>query len=114
MTTTQEPTTTTEVPAWLNLDAVCPPELRSKIPALVAEVEALAPIIDDLAFRCWEVLHHLSETLTGLDDAFDVTDEYTGRALLAEPLIALGECFIVAAGERATFSAPQWAKEVQA
>jgi hypothetical protein len=31
MTTTTEPTTTPEVPAWRNLDGYYPPELRQRI-----------------------------------------------------------------------------------
>jgi len=31
MTATTEPTVTAEVPAWLNLDALCPPDMRDAL-----------------------------------------------------------------------------------
>lgn len=100
------------IPAWLNLDGICPAEMRAQIPGLIAEVEALAPVIDDLALRCWEVLRHFKANLDGLDDGYDITDPYTGRDKLAEPLLELGECFVVAAGEKAFWTSPKWS-EVQ-
>jgi len=46
MTITSEPTTTTPVPAWLNTDKLCAPELVAEITALIADA---GPMLDMIA-----------------------------------------------------------------
>lgn len=82
MTTTDRTATTSEPPAWLNLDGYCPPELRDRIAEAREHIAEMYPRIVDLAREIAAVLLDF-EVHTGRVDLFDghdqALDPWTGR-----------------------------------
>lgn len=109
MTITNEPTTTPEVPAWLNLDGYCPSSVRQD---LERATEALEAVLADgtISEACWKAYFALrrhatatggpdTDGLTEHDPLLDLLNELTGyerlqragRALASLALCAIGE-----------------------
>ena len=54
--TTNTEQTAPEVPAWLNLDGFCPPEIREKITAAADALEALLAYADPICREAYEAM----------------------------------------------------------
>ena len=79
---TTEPTTTTTPPAWLDLDKLCPPELRARVVALVDEAGPMLDVVNSWAHRAqrvdWEIeaviATAVQEAAGSPDEAHDIED----------------------------------------
>jgi hypothetical protein len=91
MTHTEEPTMTTTdteraVPAWLNLDAVHPPEALADLPNAQADARALAEQAAEFNRRWGQYLRDYADRSTLLPDgdAHEIVDELTGYETIME------------------------------
>jgi hypothetical protein len=112
--TTTEPTTTAEVPAWLNLDGYCPPKLRERILQARCELAAARPAIEELGKRLAElnldVQAHFGTIDCSIDDHWFVLDRWTGIDSLHNEILECGDLLNIAAGERIQDNrpTPEW------
>ena len=99
--TTDTPTTSPEVPAWLNLDGYCPPDVRDLLAESADEIERLLGAVEEVALRAYGAQIAFEQATGGcaLDDHFYVFGHLTGwtrQHAAARRLESLGG---IAAGE---------------
>jgi hypothetical protein len=116
VTTTFKPTTPTTLPAGLNLDGYCPPEIRHALNQSAAELEELVGHFEEIARRAYAANSAFDDHTSDMDlfdDHWIVFGDLTGynrHASAARRLLALAE---VACGEPWTDEAgagqpPSW------
>jgi hypothetical protein len=102
VTTTFKPTTHTTLPAWLNLDGYCPPEIRYALTQSAAELEELVGRFEEIARRAYAAISAFDDHTADMelsDDhwiAFGDLTGYNRHASAARRLLAFAE---VACGE---------------
>lgn len=112
MTTNTEPTTTPHVPAWLNLDGFCPPEIRKQI-AMAADALEVFLADGDFEGHCrqaWEaVAAYEKATAYDLDHQSEFLNELTGFYRLTDATAKLSDLARIAHGEGPNaLKAPSW------
>lgn len=113
MTSTIEPTTTTEVPAWLNLDGYCPPELRARIAEARNTLVQMRPVLEELGKLCaalqLDLDAHFESTRVELDDHRCVLDPWTGIDSFYDEVLAAADLLAIAVDRIQTHKpTPEW------
>jgi hypothetical protein len=116
--------TNAPVPAWLNLDALVPAELRAQADALRTEIERMEPSIVEFAQRAYSVVSRLDaftqereeEFLANVDETskldteglYTALGELTGFLHLHNAILGLANNIGAAVGETIRSGEPDW------
>jgi hypothetical protein len=101
-------TTTTEVPTWLNLDAICPPEVVAQLQSAADGLEELLPLVDEKCEAAYRAVLAYGEAVGGRSghiqpfEVWDVVDKAVGRERISEAAYDLGVIAICATDDADT------------
>ena len=97
-------------PAWLNLDEIAPPALRSRLNHAAAAFEALLPEIDRLAQRAYAAHRDYEAALEATGANYrDEIDPHTGHLRLRNVCKRIADIANITVGEKPNYTmAPGW------
>lgn len=88
----REPSTPAEPPGWLDLDALCPPDIRVRAAAIADQLDELTATLVEVVEEASEVLEHLDSRLPdgpGIESPYVLFGRFTGHTRLAESLYTI-------------------------
>lgn len=110
--TTNEPNVTPEVPAWLNLDGYCPPDIRKQVANAAAELEHFMKDgeFEDQCRQAWQALAAYEKaTAFDLDHQSDLLNELSRFNRLTDATAKMSDLASIAHGVGPNaLKAPSW------
>lgn len=103
-------TNDTQVPTWLDLDQLVPPELRHALATVVTDLEQLEPVVKQLARRAHELLERHESALTGAGATglHDYVGVLTGCSAMIDRCVEMSEQFTAVYDSFAPGTGPEW------